>query len=229
MKRALMIVLVIVLLAIIGLEVYILFFSPDRTVQSSANMPAVFVTQSPVMTMPPTPTQAPPATAAPTQPPATPVPAPTQPPATPAPAPTQAPPATATPTPTATPAPTAPPVSNGSISSNTGTGLNLYVSWRTEDLGNGTTRVYVDGSVSSYSLYVGGTTADISLGGVSTTASCSAITVEDTTTAVTTGLFSTHLDVPRGTSGTLSVTWNFRGSYSGVSLPTVNASGSVTV
>ena len=217
MKKFLIVLLVIVLVAVIGLESYLLFFrkKPDDGI---GEFPARVIATSPVMTIAPEPTPAP----------ATPEPAPTPAPATPEPT---AVPATPVPTAIPTAVPTAVPTpapSDGSFSSDTGTPLELIVSWRAEDLGNGSSRVYVDGKLSSYSLYVGNTTADISFNGQTATASCGAITLGDDSPKTETSLFSVTLDVPRGTSGTMTVVWNFKGSYSGVDLPTVTASGQVT-
>ncbi len=217
MKKFLVVLLVIVLVAVIGLESYVLFFR-DRTGGGQVqNVPAgeQVISQSPVMTVPPIPTD-PPATPEPTMAP------PTVPPATPEP--TQAP---ATPAPTPEPTPTPPP-SDGSFTSNTGTNLNLTVSWRTEDQGNGTSRVYVTGKVTSYSLQVMGTKVNITLGGYSTTANGSAIMLGSDVGRTESDLFSATLDVPTGTSGTLSVDWAYKGTYSGVSLPNINASGEIT-
>ena len=174
-------------------------------------------------------------------------PIPTAPPATQQPLESAPPPATATPvpTPTATPLESAPPteapptqapvtaapgtvVSSGSASSSTGTNLNLSISWQAVDMGGGVTRVTVSGSVVSYSLQVMSEPVTVSLAGYSTTVMGSAVNVpDDTTSAVSTSLFSTSFDVPSGTVGDLTATWNFQGSYSGVSLPTITATGYV--
>lgn len=143
--------------------------------------------------------------------------------ATKAPTPTQA--------PTPTPAPTQPPtsgtvVASNSFSSDTGTGLNLNISWQAADQGNGTTRVYVTGKVSSYSLDVGSRSVSISLGGYSTSVTGSSISVPDGGMQ-TNQLFYTYLDVPTGTDGNMSVSWAFKGSYSGTDLPTIDATGYV--
>lgn len=215
MKKFLTALLVIVLLAVICLESYMLFFR-ERPAQQNIQTPMISL--SPVITQAPPPTQAP----------VTEAPAPTQAPVTPEPVPV-------TPEPTATPIPasTMPPVTaaptagSGSFSSDTGTHLNLLVDWRTEDLGNGNTRVYVDGKVQSYSLNVTGTSVNISFGGRSTTASGSPIDLGDVQLTET-ALFSATLDVPGGTVGTMTVEWAYKGSYSGVSLPTITATGQVS-
>lgn len=214
MKKFLIILLVIILVAVIGLEAYLLFF---RSKTENAGVPVPVITQSPSMTLPPEPTAAP----------VTPEPAPTQaptpPPATPAPTPVPTPPPTPLPTAEPTPAP-----SDGSFSSNTGTNLNLIVNWRTEDLGNGSTRVYVDGKVSSYSLYVMGTTVTVSFNGQTVSASGNPITLDDSVPLTESSLFSTTLDVPRGTSGTMTVDWAYNGSYSGTALPMISAAGDIS-
>ena len=40
-------------------------------------------------------------------------------------------------------------------------------------------------------------------------------------------LFSTYIDVPSGTSGTMTVSWRFGGTYSDVQIDDVVASGTV--
>lgn len=217
MKKFLIVLLVIVLLAVIGLESYLLFFR-DRLGASAGTPPAnATVTQSPFITPPPVPSEAP----------VTPEPVPTAPPATAAPV-TPEPTATPIPAPTAAPATPTPMPSDGSFSSDTGTNLNLLVSWRAEDLGNGNSRVYVEGKVRSYSLNVVGTSVSISFGGRSTTASGTPIVLADDAPLTETTLFSTSLDVPSGTVGTMSVDWAYKGTYSGVSLPTITATGQVS-
>lgn len=217
MKKFLIALLIIVLIAVIGLESYLLFFR-DR--QQSAGTPSTVVssvTMAPEQTQPavvPEPAEN------------TPEPAPTPVPVTPEPTAVPTPEPTAVPTPEPTPEPTPAP-SDGSFSSDTGTSLNLIVNWRAEDLGNGTTRVHVDGTVSSYSLYVTGTSVTVSFGGQTVTASGNPITLDESVSRTETGLFSATIDVPKGTAGTMSVDWAYKGTYSGVSLPTISASGEV--
>lgn len=225
MKNGLLIALLVLLVVILGTEM--IFFLVDDQGAQTAEQPAV-ITLSPEITLPPAPTDAP----------VTPVPAQTV--DTAPPPPTDAPAATAPPTevpatpepspePSPTPVPTAVPASDGSFQSNTGTNLNLIVSWRAEDQGNGTTRLYVVGSVSSYSLQVASTQVSITYGSSSTTATGSAISLEDGVSRTESGLFSATLDVPSGTTDTLTVNWAFKGSYSGVSLPNIQASGQISV
>lgn len=136
-------------------------------------------------------------------------------------------PATATPAPTAEPTPTPVPSSSGSCASSTGTALDLNVDWSTQDLGNGTVRVYVTGRISSYTLDVTNTSVTVDLAGHSTVCQVGSILIEQDVYTVT-DLFSTYLDVPAGTAGTLTVDWAFNGSYSGVDLPHIVAAGTVS-
>ena len=216
MKKALLIVLLVLLIGIMGVELF--FLVTSRTQDAPETVLTPVMTQSPEVTSPPPPTM-PPATAEPAS-----TPVPTVEPAVVTPEPTAVPVvATPEPTPVPTPAP-----SDGSFQSNTGTNLNLVVSWRTEDLGIGNTRVYVNGTVTSYSLQVMATSVSISFGSYSASATGSAIMLEDGVSKTETSLFSTSLDVPKGTSGTMTVDWAYRGTYSGVSLPNIQASGEVS-
>ncbi|MCD8086984.1 MAG: hypothetical protein LUE22_00145, partial [Oscillospiraceae bacterium] len=135
---------------------------------------------------------------------------------------------TASPSPTPTAEPTEAPTAagtltaEGSFSSNTGTSLNMGVSWRAVDNGDGTTTITVSGTVTSYSLSIMSSTATVSFAGYSTSCSTNSISVESSNMTVN-SLFSTSLTVPSGTTGDMSVTWNFNGTYDDVSLSTITA------
>lgn len=241
MKKAGIVALVVVLVLVIGAELFLFtrlkgcvaeqVASNGTQSGTAAVMPeqnvsgqSAPVAESVQMTAPP-----------PEQPPAivvTDVPVPTLAPATPVPtlppepAPTLVP-ATPTPVPTAAPTPTAVPSSTGSFSSATGTALDMTVDWSTEDLGTGTTRVYVTGRIGSYSLNVMSTSVTVTLAGQSTTCPVGAILIAEGNYTVT-DLFSASLDVPSGAVGTMTVDWAFNGSYSGVDLPHITAQGTVT-
>ena len=149
---------------------------------------------------------------------------PTRAPATKAPEPTKAP-ATATPKPTAPP--TEPPPServtaSNSFSSYTGVGLNMSVSWTATDLGDGTTRLSINGTVNSYALEVMSLPVSISFSGYTRSLMGNSISAGDGLHS--NGLFSTSIDVPTGTSGTMTVTWNYNGTYSGTEIADVTAS-----
>lgn len=132
--------------------------------------------------------------------------------------------------PTNPPPPTDPPgtsVGSGSFSSNTGTGLNMSVSWEAREQGGGTSRVYINGTVNSYTLYVMSQPVSISFGGYSTSVMGKALNVTDSASQTSTSLFSTYIDVPSGTSGSMTVSWRYNGTYSDVQIDNIVASGNV--
>ena len=137
---------------------------------------------------------------------------------------------TQAPAPTNPPPPTQAPASvtgSGSFSSDTGAGVNMSVSWQAVDLGNGTTRLKITGTVSSWSLQVMSQPISISFSGYSKSLMGSSINYTGNGPSVN-NLFSTELDVASGTSGTMSVVWSYNGTYgtgeNQVSLPTITAS-----
>lgn len=136
------------------------------------------------------------------------------------------PPATATAEPSAPPAVQAPGTASGSAVSDTGTGLNMEITWQSADAGGGITRITVSGVVQSYTLQVMDAQVTVQIAGYSTTVRGNPINIEENVYTET-DLFTATLDVPAGTRGTLTATWNFRGNYSGVDLPEISASGYV--
>lgn len=233
MKLQRVIVLLLVLALVIGLEVVLM-------TKCSGGPETAEPTQTPAATEPAE------ATAAPTQPPAvtTPVPGYTSPPApaapnsgnnntgtstpTQAPAPTQAPTQAPPPTQAPTQAPPAGTVTaSNSFSSDTGTGVNMTISWTATDMGNGTTRLTINGTVSSYSLQVMSQPVSISFSGYAKSLMGNSIDVSNNSIS-TNSLFSTTMDVATGTSGTMNVVWSYNGTYGSgenqVSLPTITAS-----
>ncbi len=161
--------------------------------------------------------------------------APTRPPATNAPAPTQAP-ATQAPTDPPEPPPVAtniPPdqvggtLSGGSFASNTGTGLNMNVSWSALNQGNGTARITVTGTVNSYALNVSALPVTITYGSYSTTVMGKSIQVTSSASISSNTLFTATLDVPADSADTMTVAWHYNGTYSEVALDDITASGYV--
>lgn len=221
MQKRRLIAIFVILVLIITVEVLMLrSCSFDRETADSAPQ----MTASPT-TVPATPV--PTETPVPTQPPATP--APTQPPVVYEPTPV---PATPTPKPTDTPAPTATPsygmeISRGSFSSSTGTPMNMTVSWVAYDDGNGNAVISLTGTVTSYSLQLTNIYDGVTLemDGYSTTCNTQSIYLEDGVGQTTSPLFYTKLTVPLGTCADMTATWRYGGSYSGVDLPTVTATG----
>lgn len=190
--------------------------TPDDTAPTVppivVNTPVPGFTSPPLTTVPPT--------RPPTQPPAaTQRPAPTNPP-------TQAP----TAAPTNPPPPTVPPASvtaSGSFSSDTGAGINMTISWQAVDQGNGTTRLRITGTVNSWSLQVMSQPVSISFSGYSKSLMGGSINYSGSAMG-SNSLFTTDLDVATGTSGTMTVTWSYNGTYGSgdnqVSLPSISAS-----
>ena len=119
--------------------------------------------------------------------------------------------------------------SAGSASS-TGTSLSLIVSWSAYDRGDGNTLISVSGDISSYSLSLGTlySAASIDLAGYGVTCDTNSVYVAQDAGNVTNHLFSTSFTVPTGTEGTMTVSWRFGGSYAGVELPYITASGYVS-
>lgn len=240
MRLQRIVLLLLVLLLVIGLEVTLMSrCSSDETdgpghavtVTPSAppatNEPNTTPTVPPIVVNTPQPgfTSPPLSTAIPTRPPTQP-PAPTSPPTqrpTPTSAPTQ-------PPPTQPPAPTVPPASvtaSGSFSSDTGAGINMAISWQAVDQGNGTTRLRITGTVNSWSLQVMSQPISISFSGYSKSLMGSSVNYSGGSMA-SNSLFSTEMDVATGTSGTMTVTWSYNGTYGSgdnqVTLPTITAS-----
>ena len=215
-KTGMIIALVVVILLLLALEIFMMTrcSREETAVQQPANFPA----QSEQFVAPTAlPTDVPTDTPAPVQ--DTPVPtlAPT-----PMPSPTLAPPPT--PEPTVAPGTV---VASGTASSDTGTNLRLDVKWEATDMGGGTTRLSITGTVHSYRLQVMGRDVTVKFGSHSTTVKGNAIMIDENVES-NTELFSTTMDVSTGETGTLEVSWEYNGTYSKVSLPTVNASADIS-
>jgi hypothetical protein len=225
MKKGRLVLIFAILIAIIGLEVSLLArcsrSSSEETASQGLMTPSpthVIVTPAPTATPAPSPTAGPATTA----------PAPTA-----SPAPTATPEPTPSPTPTDTALPTATPsygtiVAQGSFASDTGTAMNMNVSWVAYDAGDGNAVVAVTGTISSYSLQVttiyNGATVDFA--GYSAVSNTSPIQIQENNYTVS-PLFYTTVTVPLGTAGDMSVSWRFGGSYGGTALDSVTASGYV--
>lgn len=133
-------------------------------------------------------------------------------------------------TPEETPAPeeTVPPAPedlSGSFNSDTGTGLNLTVDWRTFADGDGSRRLRVEVSAVSYSFYTSSLYQSIVLtvDGVSYTADSPELSYDGSELAISPMAVFT-VDAPdAGTA--VTVVWHYRGSYSGVALEEITASG----
>lgn len=126
-----------------------------------------------------------------------------------------------------TPEPTEPPIpeASGSIASSTGTGLNIRADWYT--LPGGQT-LQVDVYCLSYSLTTAAQWQSVQLqvGGQSYAADSRAISY-DGSDLVTSPLASFTVETPPSGSS-ITVTWNYKGSYSGTELNEITATGSIS-
>lgn len=131
---------------------------------------------------------------------------------------------TAPPTPEPTPVPTAAPgevIASGEAISDTETGLNLEIAWELVEQGGGKAELNVTGKVHYYTLSIGSRTVTVQFGGQTVTCAGAAIEVLESNGNQVSELFSTTLEVPSSASGKLEASWDFRGTYSGTSLPTI--------
>lgn len=159
---------------------------------------------------------------------------------TPEPTPTPVPESTPTPAPTPTPEPTPEPtpsgnsLGSGSFSSDTGTGLELVVSWAARDAGNGTAELSMTISARSYSFHTSALPGSITLtvDGVSYNLGSAAVDY-DGADITTSQLASRTVSVTLGSDGRanpgITADWNYRGSYGGTELETITASGSADI
>jgi len=142
------------------------------------------------------------------------------------------PPETPTPTPTSTPSPTVTPlttVSSGSFSSNTGTSLNLAVSWTARALSDGNVSLLVEIGVSSYSFITDALPHSItlSIGGTDYTLSSASVRYEGDSLVVN-PIASYTVTLPAGTGTEVSVLWSYRGAYGDVELESITASDTIS-
>ena len=120
-------------------------------------------------------------------------------------------------------------VATGSFSSNSGTKLNILVNWSAYDIGGGQRKLEISVAATSYSLtssalYNG---VLLTVNGAQYVASSAAINYQGST-LTTTPLASFTVQVPAG-SVSLAATWNFKGSYSGMPLENITATGTANV
>lgn len=138
-----------------------------------------------------------------------------------------------TPTPTPTPQPTPTPVQtvsgNGSFSSNTGTGLNIKVDWKAYNAADGSIKLRIDVSASSYSFYTSAlwNAIELKINGQSYYANSPDISYDGDS-------LKYHemagFDVSASTGSTdIQVIWHYNGSYSGKELKDIEASGSAWI
>ena len=114
-------------------------------------------------------------------------------------------------------------IASGSFASNTGTQLNLLVCWSVRGDMYGQKTLYVDVCATSYSLYSNGGGVELSVNGMVYWGTAASVNYGGTS-MVTNRLASFSVPNVSG-SLSLSAVWHFNGSYSGVPLGDIRASG----
>lgn len=132
------------------------------------------------------------------------------------------------PTPAPTPKPTpAPAPITGSFTSDTETGLNLRVDWKTYTAAGGTRKLQVDVSIISYSIFASEQVKSITLRVGDKAWGADFAGVEyDGDAQISTPAASFTVDAPASGS-TITVEWFYGGRYSGKELNTITARGKI--
>ena len=116
---------------------------------------------------------------------------------------------------------------SGQFSSDTGTGLELIVDWKTYYSSDGTKMVRFDVSISSFSINVGPRIDGIHITMEGVTKSFDSVDVTWSGSKTTHQLASCTMEMT-GDSADVDVSWAFRGNYGGEQMEYLNASGTVT-
>ena len=118
-----------------------------------------------------------------------------------------------------------PVISSGSFSSQTGTSLNILVSWNAVVDGFGQKTLYVTVSSTSYSLYsaANANSLELNVNGMTYTATPNAVSYDGNTLATHTLAGFTILNAVGPAS--ISAAWHFNGVISGIPVGTIWASG----
>ncbi|MBQ3357262.1 MAG: hypothetical protein IJG45_09180 [Oscillospiraceae bacterium] len=116
---------------------------------------------------------------------------------------------------------------SGQFTSNTGTGLELVVDWKTYTSSDGTKMVRFDVSISSFTINVGPRIDGIHITMDGVTKSFDSVDVTWSGSKTTNLLASCTMEMS-GDSAAVDVAWDFRGTYAGETLEQVTASGTVT-
>ena len=133
---------------------------------------------------------------------------------------------------TEAPTETTPPVdvdatNSGQFTSNTGTALELVVDWKTYTSSDGTKMVRFDVSISCLGIHVGSRLdgLHITVDGVTKSFDCEGADADGGRNTFPLGSYAMEMS---GDSADVSVAWDFRGTYSGVQMEQVTATGTVT-
>ncbi len=116
-------------------------------------------------------------------------------------------------------------LASGSFASQTGTSLNLLVSWNAAADAFGQKTLNVTVSATSYSLYSGAlaNSVELRVNGMVYTATPN--TINSTGNSLTAN-FLAFFSIPNATGpASITASWRFNGTYSGVALNTITASG----
>ncbi len=117
-------------------------------------------------------------------------------------------------------------VASGSFVSNTGTQLNILVEWSVQSDMYGQKVLHVDVSVTSYSLYCNGGSVELTVNGMTYAATPPSINYGGRS-MVTNRLASFSIPNVSGAVN-VSAVWHFNGSYSGVPIGDIRASGIIS-
>lgn len=119
-------------------------------------------------------------------------------------------------------------VASGSFSSQTGTSLNILVSWSVSMDGLGLKTLYVTVSSMSYSLYSGALSnaVELSVNGMMYSATPNAVNY--TGNSIATNVLASFA-IPNAVGpASINAVWHFNGTYSGVAINSISAYGIAT-
>lgn len=140
---------------------------------------------------------------------------------------------TPSPTPSSSPTPTQDRIMSGSFDSDTGCTLNTHTEWAVTRSSGGALVMEVKVYVSSYTVGVGPRTGSVTINGTSYSFKSDSLSVESNERPTNTLIYSVsqELSVSSGELITvpISVTWNYRGVYSGNDIESISSETSVTV
>ena len=116
---------------------------------------------------------------------------------------------------------------SGQFTSSTGTALDLVVDWKTYTSSDGTKMVRFDVSIQCLGIHVGSRLdgIHITMDGVTKSFDCDGADADGGHNTFQLGSCAMEMS---GDSASVSVSWDFRGTYSGVQMEQVTASGTVT-
>ena len=131
--------------------------------------------------------------------------------------------------------PTGTSIGSGTFRSDSGTALNIHADWAALVSGPGTVDVTITAYVDSYSLYTTASpeTLNIAVDGQYVSLASPAIEIPTTVTPITTLInsrtFTVSLTGGEMRSIPVEVIWNYRGTYGGVDLDTIECGGNITL